>query len=209
MKNEEDKSNVGAGLPRPSNDPAGNKEGAETASPQTDEVRLSKAEHEELIQKSKEFAELQNRLLRSAADFENAKKRLLKERDDFFKFALEGVFHELLPVLDNFERALSHRNDDPAQKSVWSGIELIYKQMKETFKSHGLIKIDALGKPFDPHVHEAVGSVLDPKKDEGLVAEEVLSGYWLNGKLVRPAKVKVFSKKEPASSDDEKIEEIT
>lgn len=168
---------------------------------------VSQAEYEALLSKLKELETLREQMLRSAADFENAKKRILKEREDFAQYAFENFFYDLLPTLDNFERALAHRDDlSKANQSIWSGIQLIQKQLTEILKSRGLIRMDVLKKPFDPHFHEAVGKVESAKEPEGLVAEEELSGYFLNGKVLRPAKVKVFTKD---ISSDEKIEEIT
>lgn len=173
-----------------------------------DEVRLSKAEYEQLLKKIQELETLKEQMLRSAADYENAKKRIAKEREEFYKYALEGFFYELLPVLDNFERALSHQSDDPAQKSVWNGIELIRKQLAETLKVQGLVRMDTVKKPFDPHFHEAIEEIVSEKEKDHTIAEEVIAGYLLNGKLLRPAKVKVFVKQKSAQ-EDEKIEEIT
>jgi len=170
------------------------------------DVRLTKTEHEELLRKLKDAEALQERMLRSAADFDNAKKRLTKEKEDYFKFALEGTLYELLPVLDNFERALAHRVDDPAQKALWSGIELIHKHLQEVLKSRGLSRMETLKEPFDPHLHESIGHVFSEKEKEGNVAEEVVAGYLLNGKLLRPAKVKVFTREQV---EEEKEEQIT
>lgn len=172
------------------------------------EVSLPKAEYDQLLKKIQELETLKEQMLRSAADYENAKKRIAKEREEYFKYALEGFFYELLPVLDNFERALSHQNDDPAQKSIWSGIELIKKQLAEILKSQGLARMETLKKPFDPHFHEAIEEIINPSKPDHEIAEEIVAGYLLNGKLLRPAKVKVFVKQKSVQ-EDEKIEEIT
>jgi molecular chaperone GrpE len=163
----------------------------------TKEVRLSSAEYDELLRVQKEFQAVQERLLRSAADFDNAKKRLAREREEMFRFALEGLMIELLPILDNFERALAHRVEDPVQHALWSGAELIYKQLSETLKGRGLARVSCVGERFDPHWHEAVGEVVGDQSQEGRVAEELVAGYQLNGKLLRPAKVKVFVPSNP------------
>jgi len=173
-----------------------------------EEVRMPKAEFEQLLKKIQELEALKEQMVRSAADYENAKKRMSKEREEYFKYALEGFFYELLPVLDNFERALVHQTDDPAQKSVWSGIELIRKQLSEALKIQGLTRIETLKKPFDPHFHEAIEEIVSAVEPDHAVAEELVAGYLLNGRLLRPAKVKVFVR-EKSVSEDEKIEEIT
>jgi len=180
----------------------------DTASAETQAVQISRAEHEELLRKVDEFAQAQDRLLRSAADFENAKKRLVKEREEFLKFALEGTIHDLLPALDHFELALAHLDArDEKIKSIREGFLLIQKQLLQVLTERGLKKIDAIGKLFDPHVHEAVGHIVLEEKPEGIILEEVLTGYQLNGRLLRPAKVKISTKEEKAS--EEKQEELT
>ncbi|MBI3999581.1 MAG: nucleotide exchange factor GrpE [Candidatus Omnitrophica bacterium] len=179
--------------------------------PETQEktsVELARTDYEELLRKAAEFSELQNRLLRSAADFDNAKKRLAKERDEFIKFALEDMIHDLLPVLDHFELALTHLQvQDEKSKSIRDGFLLIQKQLLQTLTERGLRKIETLGKSFDPHWHEAVGHIVSLEKPEGVILDEILAGYELNGKLLRPAKVKVSVKEEKVS--EEKAEELT
>jgi len=177
---------------------------------QADEEKpVSREAYEALLQKVKELELLRDRMLRSAADFENAKKRLVKEKEEFSQFALESFFYDLLPVLDNFERALSHRGEvkTEAEKSIWNGIELIQKQLSELLKLRGLTRMDVLKKAFNPHFHEAMSQVESQTDAEGTIAEETVAGYLLYGKVLRPAKVKVFTKQKPA--DAEKIEEIT
>lgn len=160
-------------------------------------VQILKSEHEKLLTHSSELAEVRDRFLRSAADFENAKKRLAKERETFLKFALEGLVLELLPVLDNFERAVAHiETSDEKTKPVHDGFLLIQKQLFTALFEHGLKRVESIGKPFDPHLHEAVEHVISHDQPEGIVIEEVLPGYQLNGKLIRPAKVKVSAKDE-------------
>lgn len=180
----------------------------EVTPPQTEQVEINRAEYEELLKKVAEFSGLQDRLLRSAADFDNARKRLTKEREDFLKFALEGMIHDLLPVLDHFELALAHlAGNDEKTKAVRSGFLLIQKQLLALLTGRGLKRLESIGKPFDPHLHEAVAHVVSPDKAEGIVLEEVLAGYQLNGKLIRPAKVKTSTKE--AVDSTEKSEELT
>jgi len=171
-------------------------------------VEISRAEHEELLRKVEEFRNLQDQLLRSAADFDNARKRLAKERDDFLKYALEDLALDLLPILDNFELALAHlRADDEKAKPLREGFLLIQKQMLSVLTGRGLRRIETLGRAFDPHLHEAVGHIVTQDQSEGVILEEVLAGYQLNGKLIRPAKVKISTKTEKCQED--KMEELT
>lgn len=179
------------------------------SSPEAEAVSISRAEYQELLGKAGELCTLQDRLLRSAADFDNAKKRLVKEREDFLRFALEEVIHELLPVMDHLELALSHIDTSDAKaKGVRDGLVLVQKQFFSVLSERGLNRIHSIGKRFDPHLHEAVGHLVQPGEQEGMVLEEVLAGYQLNGKLIRPAKVKVSEKEEPTSVS-EKSEELT
>lgn len=180
----------------------------EKKEPQAEHVEIARAEYEELLRKVAEFAQVQDRLLRSAADFDNAKKRLAKEREEFVRFVLEDLVLSLLPVLDHFELALAHLPPgDEKTKSFRDGFFLIQKQFAQVLTDRGLKRIETLGKPFDPHFHEAVGHIVSSKQPEGIILEEVLAGYELNGKLARPAKVKISTKQTVRS--EEKAEELT
>ena len=163
-------------------------------------VQMIKAEYETLVKESKELAQVRDRYLRSAADFENAKKRLVREREAFFKYALEDVVFGLLPVMDNLERAIAHiEGSDEKMKPIRDGFVLIQKQLAQTLAERGLKRIEVIGKPFDPHIHDAVEHITETQEPEGTILEEVLVGYELNGKLIRPAKVKVAATKESSS----------
>lgn len=187
-----------------------NKENSENNSrqeSQTDEmeVTVSKADYDAQLQRLKELEAMKEQLLRSAADFENAKKRLTRERDEFAKFSQESLLRDLLPVLDNFDRALEHTQslseaEKRALKNVLTGIQMVQKQMLEILKNHGLTKVESIGKPFDPHRHEAVGTV-DSDKAADQVAEECEAGYLLHERLLRAAKVKISSGKDKSTDD--------
>jgi len=170
-------------------------------------VTLSGEEHEALARKAAELDTLKDKLLRGAADYDNAKKRLARDKDEFLKYAFESTILDLLPVLDNFERALSHIDASDAKlKSLRDGFLLIDKQLVSLLTERGLKRIESVGKPFDPHQHEAVGRVETKDGEEGMVIEEALAGYELNGKLLRPSKVKV-SAKPKAEPTEEKSED--
>ncbi len=174
-----------------------------------DEVTLSKKEYDDLLGRLKELETMKEQLLRSAADFENAKKRLLRERDEHFKFAQENLIRSLLPVLDNFSRALAHAEDGSNLKEVVTGIERVYKQLQDILQAQGLKPVDAVGKKFDPHFHEAVGYVQEAGEEDQVV-DQIESGYELQGKLLRAAKVRVRMNPCSASpADDEKQEDLT
>lgn len=180
-----------------------NVEGAEHKETTT----LSRADYEAILKKISEYEMLQERMLRTAADYENAKKRIAKEREEFAQYALESFLFELLMVLDNFERALAHKSESvsASEKSIWSGIELIQKQLNELLKLRGLKRMETVGKVFDPQIHDAVSQIESQEYAEGTIAEEILAGYFLHAKVLRPAKVKVYTKQK----QEEKIEEIT
>ena len=161
------------------------------------ETTCSPKEYAELLQRLSELEAIKDRLQRGAADFENAKKRLAKEKDEFVKFSQESLFRELLPVLDNFERALAHADDpkDPQVKGLIAGIQMVFKQMNEILKSKGLRRLKTVGEIFDPHQHEAVGFVHESGREDEIV-EEIEPGYFLHDRLLRAAKVRVRQPKE-------------
>ncbi len=137
---------------------------------------------------STETAEMKDRYLRALADFENFRKRSEREKSDFFKYALSGMLKELLPVLDNFDRALDHAEEGD---DLHRGVLLIYKQLFDALKKHGLRPIDEAGVPFDPKIHEAVVREEDPSVPSHTVVAVLQKGYFLHDRLLRPAMVKV------------------
>lgn len=146
--------------------------------------------NEQLEAKQKELEEALQRYLRLAADFDNFRRRTRQELDDVRKTAAERLIGELLPVLDNFERALaSARSLFP--DSVVTGIDMIYRQLWHVLEQSGAQPMDAAGQTFDPTRHEAFEQVETDDFPEGTVIEEVQKGYLLNGKVLRPALVRV------------------
>jgi molecular chaperone GrpE len=155
-------------------------------------ARLADVE-ERLLTEQEESGRLREALLRKTAEFENLKKRAEKDKADYFRFALSEVFSDLLDVLDNFERALRHlsNGDAAAGTDVHVGIEMISRQLGEVLKKYGLEEVPALGLTFDPNVHEAVVREETSEASPGTVLDVFQRGYLLNGRLLRPAKVKV------------------
>jgi molecular chaperone GrpE len=135
-----------------------------------------------------EKAELTDRLLRRQAEFENYRRRADRERLEFLQYAGSELIRELLPVLDDLERALKTPTSD---ESYARGIELIYNRFFDALKRQGLEPVEAAGKPFDPHLHEAVDRVHSAEVEDHTVLEEFQRGYNFKGKLLRPAMVKV------------------
>lgn len=143
------------------------------------------AERDRLI---KEKEELYDRLLRRQAEFENFRRRTERERAELFEFAGMETVRALLPVLDDFERALKV---ECADREYARGMELIYQRLFESLKKLGLEPVEALGKPFDPNSHHAVEMVKTTEADDHTVIEEYQQGYNFRGRLLRPAMVKV------------------
>jgi molecular chaperone GrpE len=148
--------------------------------------------YEELLQRVNELEGMKDRLMRGAADFENAKKRLQKDKEEFIKFSQESLIRDLLPVLDNFERALVHAGEakDEKAKALTAGIQLVQKQLNEILKSQGLKRLQTKGQIFDPHQHEAVSHVPEAGREDE-ITDEIEPGYLLHDRLLRPAKVRV------------------
>ncbi|WNC16854.1 nucleotide exchange factor GrpE [Brevibacillus brevis] len=135
--------------------------------------------------------EHQNRMLRAMADMENLRRRVRKEQEDLAKYASQKVVEELLPILDNFERALAADKEAMTLESLLTGVDMVYRQMVQVFEKEGLTAIQAKGQPFDPHIHQAVMQTQDPEFDSGVVVEELQKGYMFKDRVVRPAMVKV------------------
>jgi molecular chaperone GrpE len=132
---------------------------------------------------------LLDRTARTQAEFENIRKRLLREQQDFKDFALENALKSLLPSLDSFDQALQTPSQNPEE--FRSGVELIRKQLHDAISKLGVTPILAKGEPFDPLLHEAVEIVDNPAAEDNQVQEELLGGYKLKHRLLRPAMVRV------------------
>jgi molecular chaperone GrpE len=133
---------------------------------------------------------LQDRLLRTAAEFDNYRKRIDRERRDLAEFAAADILSEFLPILDNFERALQAPSGGDAE-AFKKGVELIHKQIFDLLRKRGVKPIDALGMDFDPNFHQAVIHETSDDHREGEVMQELQRGYMLGDRLLRPSMVKV------------------
>jgi molecular chaperone GrpE len=149
------------------------------------QVTALKADRERL---AADKAELNDRLLRRQADFDNFRKRAERDRSDFLQFAGMEFARELLPIVDDFDRAL---NVETADANYAKGVGLIYTRMYETLKKIGLEPMDTVGKTFDPNQHQAVERVETDEADDQTILAEFQKGYTFKGKLLRPAMVKV------------------
>ncbi len=143
----------------------------------------------ELAEQKAKAEEYFNRMVRLQADFDNFRKRTVKEKEDFFKYAAASLCEALLPVLDNFQLALAAKEQDQAK--VIEGVAMIFRQLQEVLQKEGLTPVAAVGEQFDPTLHEAIMQEITDQYDENTVTAELRQGYYLKDKLLRPALVKV------------------
>ncbi len=136
---------------------------------------------------------------RTQADFANFKRRSEQDRVEYTRFANAGLMLEILPVLDDLERALEHVPVKLASIAWIDGVNLIYRKFKASLEAQGLTQIEALGKPFDPNLHEAVRQ---DKGKEGIIIEEIRKGYQLNDKVIRPTMVVVGNGEDAEKEED-------
>ncbi|MGA9754644.1 MAG: nucleotide exchange factor GrpE [Desulfobaccales bacterium] len=144
-----------------------------------------------LQEKTKEAEENYARLLRLAADMENLKKRQERERADLLQFGNENLIKELLPVVDNLERALDHGRQLDAPGALLDGIDMVYQGFLKALDRFGVTPLDSVGQPFDPAFHNAVMQEAAPDLPDGSVIKELQKGYLMNQRLLRPAMVVV------------------
>jgi molecular chaperone GrpE len=154
-------------------------------------ITIPKKEYEELKAKAAEKESVYDKYLRIQADFENARRRLEKDKVDFVKYANEQMAFEFLPILDNLEISEKHIAEAKDFHAVREGVDMVHKQIQKFLKDIGLEKVKAVGEKFDPHLHEAVETVEAKDKDDDLIVEELKPGYKFNDKLLRPAVVKI------------------
>lgn len=176
---------------------AGAEASAPSGGPATAELIATRSE---LKRVETENAELKDRLARRQADFENYRKRVDKERSDTYNRVAADIAAKLLPVSDNLKRALDAEASVEAAESdefrhFLSGVDLIWKQLNGVLEALGIKPIPSVGEPFDPHIHEAVVSEATNEYEPDTVIQEILTGYRLGDKLIRPALVKVATRK--------------
>ncbi|HKH74714.1 MAG TPA: nucleotide exchange factor GrpE [Vicinamibacterales bacterium] len=161
---------------------------AEALNDQDPQQQQDETQPDPLEELRRERDALQDRLLRTAAEFDNYRKRMDRERRDLAEYTAGEAIKDLFPIIDNLERALqAAAQDEPLRK----GVELIHKQMLEILRKRGVTPIEALGADFDPNVHEAVSHEESAEHREGEVMEELQRGYKVGDRLLRPAMVKV------------------
>ena len=179
----------------------GDKDNRESVIPENREDQMAAGEtgaelQQDIIPNLKaERDDFQDRLLRKQAEFENYRKRMEREKTEYFQFASAELMRELLNVLDSFDRAIRNASTEGADsENMLRGFELIYKQLQDTLGRFGLKAIEAKGQAFDPNFHQAVSTQATDAVQENTVIEELRKGYVLNGRLLRPAMVSVSVK---------------
>jgi molecular chaperone GrpE len=166
-----------------------NNEELETTEAEQDPIEIFKSRLAEL---EAERDQLRDQLLRTLADAQNARKRFDNERQQLQKYAAEGIIRDLLPVLDNFQRAISAIENGGDLDGLLEGVKMIDKQIRGVLESKGVKPVKSVGEKFDPEMHEAIGT--DPASEEfepETVTVELEAGYWLGDRVIRPARVRV------------------
>lgn len=173
---------------------------SETVPEILDEAEVSQGEALELEaqelrglieEKDRELKALQDRLLRVAAEADNTRKRIEREKAEAIGFANESIIKTMLPVVDNLERAIQHSEKESNFESLLDGVRITLKSFLDSLAKFGCVPIDSVGKTFDPNFHEAIAQQEDPKCPDMTVLLEFQRGYLLNDRLVRPASVVV------------------
>jgi molecular chaperone GrpE len=139
----------------------------------------------------RQLDEKQDRLLRALADTENARRRAQRDREEYVKYATESLLRDLIPVLDNFDRAIAAAQAASAAVGVVDGVELIRRELLRVLERHGVSRYSAVGQPFDPSRHEAIARVVSTQQTPDTVVSETAPGYALHGRVLRPALVAV------------------
>jgi molecular chaperone GrpE len=145
----------------------------------------------ELEELRKQADENYQRFLRTQADFDNFRRRARQEKEDFVKYASLKLIEQLLPVIDNFERALSSSKENKDFDALVKGLDMTFRQLDQVLVQEGLRPIESVGQPFNPEIHQAIMQVESEEHEEGIVVEELQKGYMLKDKVIRPAMVKV------------------
>ena len=159
-----------------------------TPSPETETAEAAPVEDKAAALEA-ELKEKSDRILRLQADFENFRRRTAKEKEELAAVITQNILGELLPLLDNFERAMAVEQTDG--EAFQKGVEMIFTQLREVLDKHGLQSIEAEGQTFDPNFHQAVMRVEDSDAPDGTITQVLQKGYQAKGRVIRPAMVQV------------------
>lgn len=146
---------------------------------------------EDYNQLKDDFEEMKNKMLRVQADFDNFRRRTKIEQETAAKYRSQRLAEELLPAMDNFERAMQVSPESEDAKSLLKGVEMVYNQIGQALEKEGITPIEAVGQPFDPNLHQAIMQVEDEQYESNTVVEEMQRGYQLKDRVIRPSMVKV------------------
>lgn len=160
-----------------------------------EKVVLSCQEYDSLKSKAAEAEDYRDKYLRAHAEFENARKRIERDKIEFLNYANDRLIVEFLPILDNLEAAEKHIKEAKDFKAVREGVDIIQAQIQKFLKDIGVEKIKVLNEKFDPHKHEAIEVEESEGKEDGTIIAELKPGYQFNGRLLRPASVKIVKNK--------------
>lgn len=166
-------------------------EGAEADTESANAAEEADEKDQRISELESKLQEEENKLLRVLADFENAKRRNALDQEALVKYKAQSLLTAVLPVLDNFERALAVEVKAEEAQSIMTGMDMIYRNLVEALKGEGLVEIEALDKEFDPNFHQAVMTGNDPDKSSGVVLDELQKGYMLKDRVLRPSMVRV------------------
>jgi molecular chaperone GrpE len=147
--------------------------------------------HAQIAEKDKEISELKDKYLRTLAENENARKRFRLQSEETVRLQREGLLRDLLPIIDNLERAVGAARGGGNGKSIVEGVEMVLQSMFDLLKGHGVSQLQTLGQPFDPQKHEAVDHVSSPQHAPNTVIQEFHRGYQIGDRTLRPARVSV------------------
>jgi molecular chaperone GrpE len=174
----------------------------EEQEPESTEEKLQK----EIDNLKKQILDEKDRYLRLNAEFDNHRKRTVKEHEEFIKYASEKLIQEFIDVFESLERGIENAKKANNKDKLIEGMELVYKKFKVVLEKNGLTPIKARGEKFDHYRHEAMMQTLTDECEEDTILEEFAKGYMLNGKVIRYSKVRVSKKKESGNESDIEIE---
>ncbi len=164
--------------------------------------------NDQLLEKNEELHALNDKYLRLAAEFDNYKRRVQRDQRDTIRFANEKLFKDLLPTLDNLERALQSGREQGRIEGLLEGVDLTYKHFLDTLQKMGIKQVSSVGEVFDPAQHQAMGQVESMTIPENVVVDEYQKGYFLHDRILRPAMVTVAkTKTEPGNGEGQESKE--
>lgn len=174
------------------------------------EIQAAKARVAELEEAlgavERERDDFKSRLLRSAADMENFRKRKEREQEETRKYGSDKLVSDLLPAVDNLERALDHAEKSNEESSIADGVKMVYKQLQSSLEKHGIVGFESVGERFDPQRHEAIQQVDSTEFDTGTVVQVFQKGYFIHDRLLRPAMTVVARRVDPPTPAEPEVE---